>query len=127
MIGKYKIVCIIGSTKYKTEIQNKAAELTLDGYVVLPLTVFSHSDNLSLSEKEINMLKDMIKKKIDISDEVYVVNPKGTIIGTNTLEEINYALDNNKRVTYMNPIIIERQDNNEICRNYTRTIFSTIC
>ena len=64
MIGKYKIVCIIGSTKYKSEIQSKAAELTLDGYIVLPLTVFSHSDNLSLSESQINMLKDMIKKKI---------------------------------------------------------------
>lgn len=127
MIGKYKIICIIGSTKYKSEIQSKAAELTLDGYIVLPLTVFSHSDNLSLSEGQINMLKDMIKKKIDIADEVYVVNPKNTIIGDNTLEEINYALNNNKKVTYMNFINSEGENNNEVCRNYTRTIFNTIC
>lgn len=127
MIGKYKIVCIIGSTKYKSEIQSKAAELTLAGYIVLPLTVFSHRDNLSLSESQINMLKDMIKKKIDIADEVYVVNPKNTIIGDNTLEEINYALNNNKKVTYMNFINSIGENNNEVCRNYTRTIFNTIC
>lgn len=63
MIGKYKVICLIGSTKYKTEIQSKAAELTLDGYIVLPLTVFSKSDNVSLSESQISMLKDMIRKK----------------------------------------------------------------
>lgn len=127
MIGKYRVICLIGSTKYKTEIQSKAAELTLDGYIVLPLTVFSKSDNVSLSESQISMLKDMIRKKIDISDEVYVVNPKNTIIGENTQEEINYALNNNKKVTYMNFINNEGGYNNEVCGNYTRTIFSTIC
>lgn len=101
MIGKYKIITIIGSTKFKKEIEAAAFRLTLDGYIVFPLTVFTKADQIQLIDEQIGMLSDMIRKKIDISDEVYVVNPGG-YIGSSTKQEIEYALDNNKRVIFMN-------------------------
>ena len=101
MIGKYKVITIIGSTKFKKEIEEAATKLTLDGYIVLPLTVFAKSDKLDLDEIQLEMLSDMIRKKIDISDIVYVVNPE-EYIGYNTRREIEYAWVNNKNVVFSN-------------------------
>ena len=47
------------------------------------------------------MLSDMHKQKIDISDEIYVVNING-YIGENTKEEIEYAKNKNKKIYYIN-------------------------
>ena len=101
MIGKYKVITIIGSTKFKKEIEEAATKLTLDGYIVLPLTVFTKSDQLDLDDNKLEMLSDMIRKKIDISDIVYVVNPRD-YIGYNTRREIKYAWTNNKNVVFSN-------------------------
>lgn len=101
MIGKYKVISIIGSTRFKNEIEHAAARLTLDGYIVFPLTVFTKADQLTLNDNQLEMLSDMVRKKIDISDEVYVVNSRG-YIGSSTRQEIKYALDNNKKVTFSN-------------------------
>lgn len=101
MIGKYKVITLIGSTKFKEDFDKCASKLTLRGYIVLPLTVFEKYNQLLLTRDECKMLKDMIMRKIDISDEVYVVNPDG-YIGDSTKCEIEYALNNNKKVTFMN-------------------------
>ena len=49
------------------------------------------------------MLDDMHKRKIDMADEIYVIN-KNSYIGESTKSEIEYALNTNKKVNYMEPV-----------------------
>ena len=46
------------------------------------------------------MLDDMHKRKIDMADEIFVINPEG-YIGSSTRSEIDYAKANGKKVIYM--------------------------
>lgn len=48
------------------------------------------------------MLDEMHKRKIDISDEICVINRDG-YIGESTRSEIEYAIKTGKKVTYMYP------------------------
>ena len=49
------------------------------------------------------MLDDMHKRKIDMADEIFVVNVGG-YIGESTKSEIEYALKTNKKVNYLEKI-----------------------
>ena len=101
MIGKYKVVTLCGSTKFKKEFIDTLRRLTLEGYVVLLPGVYVHSgDNLTNEDKL--MLDDMHKRKIDMSDEIYVIN-KNDYIGDSTNSEIEYAKAQGKPVNYMYP------------------------
>jgi hypothetical protein len=46
------------------------------------------------------MLDDIHKRKIDMADEIYVIN-RNHYIGASTRSEIEYAVANNKRIRYM--------------------------
>jgi len=46
------------------------------------------------------MLDDMHKRKIDMADEIFVINVGG-YIGQSTKSEIEYAIKNNKKVNYL--------------------------
>lgn len=46
------------------------------------------------------MLDDMHKRKIDMADEIYVINKDG-YIGSSTRSEIQYAKDTGKKIKYM--------------------------
>ena len=46
------------------------------------------------------MLDDMHKRKIDMADEIFVIN-KGGYIGSSTKSEIEYATKTGKKVNYM--------------------------
>lgn len=75
--------------------------MTLEGYVVLLPGVYAHSrDNLTSEDKL--MLDYMHKRKIDMSDEIYVIN-KNDYIGDSTNSEIEYAKAQGKPVNYMYP------------------------
>jgi hypothetical protein len=49
------------------------------------------------------MLDDMHKRKIDMSDEIYVINVGG-YIGTSTQLEIDYAIATGKAVRYLEEV-----------------------
>ena len=51
------------------------------------------------------MLDDMHKAKIDLADEIFVINVDG-YIGESTENEIQYAILNDKKVSYLTPINI---------------------
>ena len=55
------------------------------------------------SESTKEMLDDMHKRKIDLADEIFVINAGG-YIGPSTGSEIEYALKANKPVKYLEPI-----------------------
>ena len=48
------------------------------------------------------MLDDMHKRKIDMADEIYVLNVGG-YIGSSTRSEIEYAKATGKEVRYLEP------------------------
>ena len=82
-----EFICICGSTKHKDKIQEIQRELTLKGYIVLGMHLFSQSEGLELTKNQIDMLKEKHKLKIGLCDSIYVVNPNGHI-GESTKEEI---------------------------------------
>ncbi len=49
------------------------------------------------------MLDDMHKRKIDMADEIFVVNVDG-YIGSSTRSEIEYAKNTGKEIRYLNPV-----------------------
>ena len=63
--------------------------------------MFGHSgDNEVWLEDTKQMLDDMHKRKIDMADEVFVINVNG-YIGSSTRSEIEYALKTGKKVNYL--------------------------
>lgn len=101
MVGKYKVITLCGSTKFKEDFIKEQKRLTLEGNIVISVGMFGHSgDNEVLKEGIKEMLDDMHKRKIDMADEIFVINKHG-YIGTSTKSEIEYAKLNNKKVNYM--------------------------
>ena len=101
MIGKYKIITLCGSTKFKDEFIAEQKRLTLEGNIVISVGLFGHSgDNEVWSEETKEMLDDMHKRKIDLADEIYVINVSG-YIGSSTRSEIEYAFKTGKKVRYL--------------------------
>lgn len=106
MVGKYKIITLCGSTKYKSEFLQVQKELTLKGNIVISVGIFGHADkeygNI-ITDKVKIMLDDMHKRKIDMADEIFVIN-KGGYIGESTKSEIEYAIKEGKNVNYLEGI-----------------------
>ena len=100
MIGKYKIITLCGSTRFKDDFLREQKRLTLEGNIVLSVALFSHGDGEVLTESERAMLDDMHKRKIDMADEIFVINKDG-YVGTSTRSEIEYATKSGKKVVFM--------------------------
>jgi len=106
---KTKIITICGSLKYLKKMREIAENLSLEkGYVVIG--VIPHVIDRSLTDDEILTLKLLHKKKIAISDGIFVVNVNG-YIGDSVKEEIEYANSLNKEILYLeNPQSDEEKD-----------------
>lgn len=108
MVGKYKVITLCGSTRFKDTFMEVQKELTLAGNIVISVGLFGHAgdsevwenmpeDTLTQTKK---MLDDMHKRKIDMADEIFVINVGG-YIGSSTRSEIEYALATKKGVNYL--------------------------
>lgn len=101
MIGNYKVITLCGSTRFKEEFLRVQKELTLQGYIVISVGLFGHSGDAEVwTEGTKEMLDDMHKRKIDMADEIFVINVGG-YIGNSTRSEIEYALKSGKKVCYL--------------------------
>ena len=104
MVGKYKVITLCGSTKFKEEYLDAQKRLTLEGNIVISVGLFGHSgDNEVWSEGAKAMLDDMHKRKIDMADEIFVINVGG-YIGDSTRSEIEYAKSTGKGVKFLEQI-----------------------
>ena len=108
MLGRYKVVTLCGSTRFKDEFFEAQKRLTLEGNIVISVGLFGHSgdsevwdgmDEGTLSKTK-KMLDDMHKRKIDMADGIYVINVGG-YIGDSTRSEIEYAKTHGKTVEYL--------------------------
>lgn len=102
MVGKYNVITLCGSTRFKEDFEMANRELTLDGNIVISVGCFGHSGD-KFTDKQKIMLDDMHKRKIDMADEIYVINPGG-YIGESTKSEIAYAEATGKPVRYMEEV-----------------------
>ncbi len=101
MVGKYKVITLCGSTKFKDEFMRIQKILTLQGNIVISVGLFGHSgDDEVWTEGTKKMLDDMHKRKIDMADEIFVINVGG-YIGESTKSEIEYAKRKNKEIGYL--------------------------
>ena len=108
MVGKYKVVTLCGSTRFKEEFMKAQKELTLQGYIVISVGLYGHSGDAEVWEnmdegtltKTKEMLDDMHKRKIDMADEIFIINVGG-YIGESTRSEIEYAKSTGKGVKFL--------------------------
>ena len=111
MVGKYKVITLCGSTRFKNEFIEAQKRLTLEGNIVISVGLFGHSGDNEVWEnmsedtvtKTKEMLDDMHKRKIDMADEIFVINVDG-YIGSSTKSEIEYAKATGKAVRYLEPV-----------------------
>lgn len=101
MVGNYKVVTLCGSTKFKDEFVDAQKRLTLEGCIVISVGLFGHSGDAEVwTEGTKEMLDDMHKRKIDMADEIFVIDVNG-YIGSSTASEIAYAKNLGKPVKYL--------------------------
>ena len=100
---KYKIITLCGSIKFKDEFMRVQEKLTLDGNIVLTPNFFNNIKKEEIDEKTKKMLDEMHKQKINMSDEIYVINVGG-YIGESTKSEIECAERKGKKISYLESI-----------------------
>ena len=111
MVGKYQVITLCGSTRFKDEFMEAQKQLTLAGNIVISVGLFGHSGDNEVWEnmdegtltKTKEMLDDMHKRKIDMADEIFVINVGG-YIGSSTRSEIDYAIATGKPVHYLKTV-----------------------
>lgn len=101
------IVCLCGSTKFWKTFQEQGLRETLEGKVVLTIGSATavdddHVHRGAITEVQLGALYELHLKKIDLADEVLIINCDG-YIGAHTQQELAYALAKNKRVRFLEP------------------------
>ena len=102
-------VCLCGSTRFWRTFQQASLQETLAGRIVLSIGAASGTDdehfgNLPRAEYEQvkTMLDELHLRKIDLADEVLVLNVDG-YVGNSTRREIAYAIKHGKPVRFWEP------------------------
>ena len=110
MVGGYKVITLCGSTRFRREFEEANKRLTLAGNIVISIGLFGHCGDAEVWEgmdegtltRTKEMLDDMHKRKIDMADEIFVINVGG-YVGDSTRSEIAYAEAHGKPVRYLEP------------------------
>lgn len=91
------VITLCGSARFRKEIDETQNSLALQGHLIFTI------ENLQGVEitKEIESMLDIAhRKKIDLSDGIYVINVNG-YIGESTSNEIEYAKSKGKEILYL--------------------------
>jgi hypothetical protein len=102
------IVCLCGSTRFYEAFQRANYDETMAGRIVLTVGFYLHAPHvrheasfMATPEDKLR-LDELHKRKIDLADEILVLNVGG-YIGESTSSEIAYAEAHRKRVRYLEP------------------------
>lgn len=104
---KPTIVCLCGSTRFKEQFENAERREGLEGRIVLTVACFGHSVDLPPEACQDGhptktKLDELHFRKIDIADEILVINVGG-YIGSSTTREIAYATSTGKKIRFLEP------------------------
>lgn len=99
------VVCLCGSTRFGEAFRKANLRETLAGKIVLSVGCDIHSDAELIELGEMlestkAMLDALHLKKIDMADEVLILNVGG-YIGESTGRELEYATRHGKRVRFL--------------------------
>jgi len=98
------VVCLCGSTRFVDTFNEWRKLLTLDGKIVLSIEIVTtqseKEDPQHNNHKVKQMLDELHLRKIDLADEVMILNVGG-YIGESTRNELNYAINQDKRIIYL--------------------------
>ena len=93
-----KIITICGSMKFQKEIMEIAEKLALEGNCVLT-PIYPVIKNIEITDEKTEILREVHRKRISLSDAIYVVNVDNHI-GASTSFEIQYAKMLGKEIIY---------------------------
>lgn len=99
------IVCLCGSTRFAAEINSLAVAETLAGRIVVRPEVVTYdgsTDPQHVDPEQKTRLDELHKRKIDLADEILVLNVGG-YIGESTRSELEYARAHGKLVRWLKP------------------------
>lgn len=101
---KPKIICYCGSLRFIEAFKDAEYLSVIDGHIALmPCCMYVDIEREHGKDSDYKRKADEIhKRKIDICDEVFVININN-YIGESTRSEIEYALKIGKHVKYLEP------------------------
>lgn len=95
------VVCLCGSTRFGEAFREANLRETLAGRIVLTIGCDTKSDDaLGLGPEVKPMLDELHLRKIDMADEVLILNVGG-YIGESTRRELKYARVYGKRIRFL--------------------------
>jgi hypothetical protein len=98
-----KIVCLCGSCRFKAEFNQVEFDETAAGRIVLTTGRNTKDGTRDVDWSHLRPMRDELhKRKIDLADEVLVLNVGG-YIGDSTRSEIEYAKAHGKPIRYLEP------------------------
>ncbi len=101
-MDKPKIITLCGSSRFKAEHEAMQARETLLGAIVIPMGFYHHLQQVPITAEQKRMVDELHFCKIDLSNEILVVNPNG-YIGESTTGEIAYAIATHKEIRFSEP------------------------
>lgn len=96
-----KIVCLCGSTKFMEAFQEANTKLTLAGNIVLSVGCGTKGAE-GITDEQKAALDELHLRKIDLADEVFILNVGG-YIGQSTRRELAYAVAKIKKLRFLEP------------------------
>lgn len=100
-----KIITVCGSLRFKKEMIYISEKVELErNLVISPIYPSNEVDKDAYTDEEVEILDEMHKEKIKISDAILVVNVDN-YIGSSTASEIEYAKKLGKELLYYTDII----------------------
>jgi len=122
-----RIVCLCGSTRFWKAFQEASLRETLAGRIVLSVGCATMSDEeCGITPEQKTALDELHLRKIELADEVLVLNVGG-YIGESTGNELAYALALKKPIRTLEPLDLEawlagrnRQTNAAVMHNLER-------
>lgn len=101
-----KVVCLCGSTRFKDAFDEANYQETMKGNIVLSVGFFMHAsgnrhgESIGATPEQKIALDELHKRKIDLADEVFILNVGG-YIGESTRSELEYARSHSKVVRFL--------------------------
>jgi len=99
------IVCLCGSTRFMDAFFDAGWAETLAGRIVLSVGVCKHAKDHggeALGMEVVELLDELHKRKIDLADQVFILNVGG-YVGDSTKSEIRYAIEHCKIIRWLEP------------------------
>lgn len=105
-INRPTVVCLCGSTRFYKQFQQANFEETMKGNIILSVGFYPHSagqahgQEIGITPEQKKALDILHFRKIDLADEVLILNVGG-YIGESTTRELAYVKATGKRIRFL--------------------------